>query len=212
MLDVNDIRNEQEKIIGDITELDFCRKAVKGMEAVIICHMAGRPYYDTPEVPFDANVKGTANIFHAANEAGINKICLISSIQAVNAHSKNAMYKRLCTPAGSDIYSMTKACQEIIAHSYFAGKGILSSILRVEYVIDAENMKDKYGRDIEKFEPGMIDRSDIGRAAFRSLELLQKNCKTYVLDGGRSPAKYPEIRESFRELGIQPEYRLHNYL
>jgi hypothetical protein len=40
---------------------------VKGCQAVVIAHMASRQAgsYQTPTVPFDANVKGTANLFFA---------------------------------------------------------------------------------------------------------------------------------------------------
>ena len=50
------------------------------MDAMVLCHMAPNPNgYKVPPPAFDINVKGTANLYHAAAEAGLKTVVLISS-------------------------------------------------------------------------------------------------------------------------------------
>lgn len=67
---------------GDVTDLDTVREAVRGHDAVV--HLAaidlGVPA--TPERYFGVNVMGTWNVLQAAQEAGVRKVILASSISA----------------------------------------------------------------------------------------------------------------------------------
>jgi nucleoside-diphosphate-sugar epimerase len=48
-----------EPVVGDIADLEACRRAVEGVEAVVFCHMAPNPKgYETPVQAIDVNVKG----------------------------------------------------------------------------------------------------------------------------------------------------------
>ena len=62
LMDVVDWQTPHEKVVGDVADLETCRRAVQGCQAVVIAHMASRQAgaYETPVLPFDANVKGTA--------------------------------------------------------------------------------------------------------------------------------------------------------
>jgi nucleoside-diphosphate-sugar epimerase len=70
LMDVVDWQTPHEKVIGDVAHLETCRPAVQGCQGIVIAHMASRQAgaYQTPALPFDANVKGTANLFIAGLE------------------------------------------------------------------------------------------------------------------------------------------------
>ncbi len=75
-------RDDVPFVQGDVTDLDTVRGAVSGYNAII--HLAaidlGVPA--TPERYFGVNVMGTWNVLQAAQEAGIAKVVLASSISA----------------------------------------------------------------------------------------------------------------------------------
>ena len=73
-------------MVGDVADLEACRTATRGVDALVIAHMATRQTgsYDTPAAAFDVNVKGTANVLFAAVENGVKRAILISSCGVVN--------------------------------------------------------------------------------------------------------------------------------
>lgn len=77
--DVNGFASEHETVIGDVTDFSFCRRLVRGMDLLVVAHMMPHPYGEDPSMAFDVNVKGVANLFHAAKQEGIKRACLISS-------------------------------------------------------------------------------------------------------------------------------------
>src|SRR5690606_1734880 len=71
LMDVNPFESSHEVVVGSVADLADVRKAVAGVEAIVIAHMAPNPTaYVDPTMAFDVNVKGTANLFFAAKENG----------------------------------------------------------------------------------------------------------------------------------------------
>ena len=85
-LDIADAGNAvDEACIGDLTDLTICRAALTDMEALVLCHMARNPEgYVEPPPAFDVNVKGTANLYHAAVEQRITRCVLISTTDVID--------------------------------------------------------------------------------------------------------------------------------
>ncbi len=161
---------QHERFQGDVSNLDDVRRALTGMDAVVINHMAPREpnAYATPEVCFKINVTGTANVLFAAQELGIKKAVIISSTSPKPEDPK-AWLKTIPLPA-KGLYGLTKACQEVLGDFYVREHGMYIALLRVGYIVNADEMKDKYGRPVGERNALDCDRRDVGEVARLCLE------------------------------------------
>ena len=174
LMDVCDFESPHEKFIGDVSKLADVEKAVAGVDAIVIGHMASRQAgaYDEVELPFDVNVKGTALLFAAAIKAGIKRIALISSNAAISVAEKKAGFASRDLPwGGTGMYGMTKVCQEVIAEQYARENGLTVSSIRTAYIHDMDTMSDKYGRVAKEINAQYADRRDIGEVTRLALNL-----------------------------------------
>ena len=105
-----------EFMYGDISDLEVCRKAVKGMD--VICHQAAlgsipRSIND-PISSHNSNVNGFLNILFAANENGIKRVVYASSSSVYGDHpdlpKKEENTGKVLSP-----YAATKFIDEIYA-------------------------------------------------------------------------------------------------
>lgn len=75
---------DHDAVILDITDLEACRRACVGIDAIV--HLAADPKPDAPEESTTLhNFVGTGNVFQAAMEAGVQRMVFASSIWAVAA-------------------------------------------------------------------------------------------------------------------------------
>jgi len=171
-MDCGDFETEYDRIQGDVAVLDDVRRALDGMDAVIICHMAPRNpnAYETPEMCFKINVTGTANILHLAQEGGIQKAVIISTSTTNRPEDPMKWITAIPLPATKGLYELTKSCQETIGMHYAAAYNMQIALLRVGYIVDADHMQDKYGRTVNERAPLDCDRRDVGEAARLFLE------------------------------------------
>ncbi len=206
LMDLKPFATPHELFVGDVADLDVARQAVAGMDAILIAHMASRQAgaYDTPPLAFDVNVKGTANIFFAGIEHGIKKFCLISSTGVLAGHT--GFCKRDIFPKGNDLYSLTKACQEVIAEQFQRGNQLSVSVLRVGWVMDADTMIDKYGQHRKQYCVGYIDRRDVGEAARLALECADIGYEVFYVEGTPESVDRCDIAYTRRRLGWEPKY------
>lgn len=207
LMDVKPWQSRHEVFAGDVADLDACRRAADGVNALVIAHMASRQAgaYETPTLPFDANVKGTANLFFAAVEHGIRRVVLISSTGAVAGHEGRFLSRDL--PVRSKgLYGLTKACQEVIAEQFQREHDMEVAVLRPAWIIDADTMVTKYGDRLQYFDEGMIDRRDLGEAARLACELPDLKFEIfYVHATAESPARC-DVSYTHRRLGWKPKH------
>jgi nucleoside-diphosphate-sugar epimerase len=203
-----------ERFSGDIRDLDAIRKAMKGMDAFVLNHMApNKPgVYDTPTEPFDVNVKGAAYLFAAAAECGVKRAVVISSTGVVNGHMQDKAFLTVdMPPKPTNLYGVTKACQEVIAEWYHRQHGIRVAMLRPAYVNDADHLVDKYGKKRPSVNWQFIDRRDIGTATLRALELPDLGCEVFYLLGHRDCVNHADMKPSFERLGWKPKHDFSQY-
>ncbi len=162
-----------ELMVGDLTDLDTCRRAVEGREAIVMCHMAPNPDgYKTPPPAIDVNVKGTANLYHAAIEAGIQRVVLVSSTGVLTKdHNREIIpgdgpYEYECR-----LYVLTKIMQECLARHYFESYKISTVALRPGWIVYDGSFTTKYGKRLTHYHPSLIDPRDIGKAALLALDM-----------------------------------------
>ena len=111
--------NDIEFIYGDISNLELCRKVVKGID--IICHQAAlgsvpRSVKD-PLSSHLSNVNGFLNILIAAKEEGIKRIVYASSSSVYGDHEDLPKYEDKVGNVLSP-YAATKKIDEIYANVF----------------------------------------------------------------------------------------------
>ncbi len=211
LMDIVPAESPHENIVGDVAQLDSVRKAVAGVDAMIIAHMAPRnpDAYVNPMLSFDINVKGTANLFFAAAEAGVKRVVLISST-GVSVGYPNAGWggeiPHTAPPKSKGMYGLTKALQEVIAEQYSREFGMSVSALRVGYIMDEEGMKDKYGKQVKEFSPLLTDRRDIGEVARLCLERPDIKYEVFNVMSTDDSLKIYDVQHTADFLKWKPQY------
>jgi nucleoside-diphosphate-sugar epimerase len=198
-------------VVGTVADLETVRRAVQGMEALVIAHMASRQAgsYETPVAPFDINVKGTANLFFAAAEAGIRRVVLVSSTGVVAQHKGEDDRRFMCRdlPLGSHgIYGLTKVCQEVIAEHYHRTEGFQVACLRVGYIVDGAASVDKYGRPIGERNYQISDHRDIGEVARLAMELADLDWEVFYVMSTDESMTWVDTAYTRERLGWRPKY------
>ena len=205
-LDVRDSSHcVDEAVVGDLADLDLCRRAVSGVESVVLCHMAPRPdAYKTPVLPFDANVKGTANLYHAAVESGIKRMVLISTGGLLEKRPRaTAVPGEGPYNFKGELYVLTKILQEGIARYYHDEHKMSTAILRPPWIVYDEDFHTKYGQRLEHYNPSLVDPRDIGFAALAALELPELGLEAFQLGQDDCDMDLTSARE---RLGWRPRY------
>ena len=197
-------------VVGSVVDLEAVRQAMEGCDAVVIAHMAPRSegVYDTPHLPFEINVTGTANLYMAALEAGVQKTVLISSLGVVWRGGedrpfarRDAPYRTSCHP-----YPLTKICQEQIALQYHLNHGMGVGVVRPGYIMDAAIKADKYSRPASVPNGQYIDRTDIGHVARLALELDDLGYEIFYTLGHQDGEQLADVAYTKQRLGWQPVY------
>jgi uronate dehydrogenase len=178
LMDVVPIHSSpHETVVGDVSDYAQVEAATGGVDGVVIAHMAPRGEkdvnYKTPAMPFDINVKGTANLFHAAAACGVRRVVVISSTAAIieNPPTPTKVYDRAAPLRSKGYYGLTKALQEVIAEQFARTHEMAVACLRVGYVLDGDANVDKYGNPVREINFMDTDRRDIGEVARLCLEL-----------------------------------------
>lgn len=209
LMDVVKFENSgQEILTGDVGDLETVRKAVEGMDAIVIAHMASSQAkaYDNPTVAFDANVKGTANLFFAASERKISRAILISSFGVTMGHKNKSFFEHDLPPKANSLYGLTKVCQEEIAEQFHREHGFKVAVLRLGGLVDADTMLDKYGNKIDYPAEVYIDPRDVGEAVRLALELEDLEYETFLLMGSSIAGKKYDIEYTCKRLNWKPKY------
>lgn len=202
--DAAPISSALESSCGDLADEGYVRDLVRGIDSIVIAHMSPRHEKNLSQV-CDAMVKGTMNLLEAAAESKVSRVCLISSVDAVKAHTPPMKSTGATPPAGIDLYGLAKVCQEIVAEHYARTAGLGITALRIGYVVDAKNRRDKYGNGIGKFTQEMIDRQDVGEAALRSLMTDEGSWRVFHVLGSINHPHY-DTQSTWSQLGFHPRH------
>ena len=187
----------------------------KGCSHLVIAHMApNRPeIYATPTIPFDVNVKGTANLLHAASAHGIKRVVLISSTAVVMGHLSAGTFLTTDMPAfpGHGIYCITKLLQEETAEYFHRETGLQISVLRPAYICDEDSVTDKYGIKRPTVNWQFIDPRDIAEAVRLSLITPEIDYKVFYLVGHPDADKHADVKHTRDFLGWRPKHTFAKY-
>ena len=130
--------------IADIRIGNSVNIFLKKVKPEIVFHLAAQPIvresYLNPKETYEVNVLGLVNLFQAVRKIdSIRKIVIITSDKCYENVETNKGYKENDKLGGSDPYSSSKACAEIITtayyRSFFKNNGIAVATVRAGNVI-----------------------------------------------------------------------------
>lgn len=197
-----------ECVVGDVTNYDSMQECVDGVDAVIINHMAPRNpnAYLRPDTCFGINVTGTANVLQACVDKGVKRAVIISTTSTKPPADYRQWVRQIPVNTTGGLYGMTKACQETVGLQFMLNHGMAISLLRLGYIINAEAMKDKYGRDISERAPLDCDRRDVGEVARLALEREDNAIDVFPVMSTREAHEMWGTQHTIDRLGWKPRY------
>jgi len=213
-LDLENRTGADDFIAGSVADLATLERAFEGVDGLVIAHMApNKPgVYDTPELAFDVNVKGTANLFHMAAQKGIRRVVLISSAGSVAASVQggkgNGYYSRdlpLFPP--KHMYGLSKMLQEVTARFYHQHYGMEVAVLRPFLICSGDTLEDKYGNRRPSVNWQFIDAGDIGKAACAAFTVENLGYEVFYLAAGPDAQQHADVAYTESFLGWQPDHR-----
>ena len=110
-------------LYGDIAEAALVARALEDCEPEIVIHMAAqalvRPSYADPLGTFATNVMGTANVLQAVRAVpSVRAALVVTSDKVYENEGSGRPFTEGDRLGGQDPYSSSKACAEILAHSF----------------------------------------------------------------------------------------------
>ena len=209
-----------EIITGDISHHHAVSTAAENADAIIHLAVAiGAGDYDTSDIPFDVNVKGTYNVFKAAQHHHIGKIVMMSSAPIHMPHSVgekiHAVNTYKSSPDGDHLYDLTKRLQEDIAKDFCATYDMSCIVLRAGHIVDGQREKDPKGRPLSQVNycrGEWVCRYDLAQACLKALEYPQTGYNAFHIIGGHQAQTYFDIERTEHDLGLICKTHFEQYM
>lgn len=123
--------NLVHSVIADVRDGDSLRERMAEAGPEIVIHMAAQPLvrdsYDMPVDTYAINVMGTVNVLEAVRACGsVRAVVIVTSDKCYENREGTSGFKESDPLGGTDPYSSSKACSEIVAAAYrrsFFGEG-----------------------------------------------------------------------------------------
>lgn len=111
-----------ESAYGDIRDYVLIERYISNFKPDIIFHLAAfgfiKECFDDPERAFSTNVQGTLNLMQAVRKHSCGIVIASSDKVYKNNNMKSYLFKEEDALGGSDPYSASKTCQDILAQSF----------------------------------------------------------------------------------------------
>jgi CDP-glucose 4,6-dehydratase len=112
-----------DSVIADIRDKERLLAEMTAFQPDYVFHLAAQPLvrrsYEIPAETFDVNVTGTANVLEAVNQlAGKCTVIVITTDKVYENKEKDILYTEQDALGGYDPYSASKACAELVVHSF----------------------------------------------------------------------------------------------
>lgn len=117
------VADDIKHCLGDIRDLGRLRAALMEAEPDVIIHMAAqalvRPSYAEPVETFATNVMGTVHVLDAARHLpSVKALLIVTSDKCYENDGGQTAFREADRLGGNDPYSNSKACAELVTHSY----------------------------------------------------------------------------------------------
>ncbi|MCL5986189.1 MAG: NAD(P)-dependent oxidoreductase [Actinobacteria bacterium] len=133
--------NKSEFVKGDMLNIEDCRKYLKGADVIVHLAAIPNPFNDPPERIIYYNVMGTANMFIAAAELGINKVIHCSTDSTYGFWFRKQEFLPYYLPLDEehpintqDSYGFSKKIDEEIAANFARSHSIYSMSIRIPFI------------------------------------------------------------------------------
>jgi CDP-glucose 4,6-dehydratase len=110
-------------VSGDVRDEPHLRRVFDETGPAMVFHLAAQPIvrrsYEEPKLTFDTNVGGTVNVLECVRTAGrVRAIVVVTSDKCYENMKWPWGYREVDRLGGRDPYSASKACAELVCHSY----------------------------------------------------------------------------------------------
>ncbi len=140
-----DQSGEEYFITTDVTSIGDVAAVLHGVDAVINLAAIPNPMGHLPQRVFSVNMSADFNVLEAAKLAGIRKIAMASSINALGAAFNRKLVAPRYLPLDEahetrceEVYSITKWLGEELAAAYARRQAVQVASLRFTWVADAD--------------------------------------------------------------------------
>jgi uronate dehydrogenase len=124
-----EVRDGEEAILGDITDLAVARRAIAGCDACV--HLAGIPVEASFNDLLEANIRGTWSIFEAARLEGCERIVFASSNHVTGFHPITERIGPHDQLRPDTYYGVSKVFGEALGSLYHDKFGLRVACLRI---------------------------------------------------------------------------------
>ncbi|MDN3269813.1 NAD(P)-dependent oxidoreductase [Streptomyces sp. MA15] len=133
LFDLRPVDGAPDAIVGDLSDRDAVREAVRGADAVV--HLAGISLEASFDKILKANIEGTYHLYEAAREEGVRRIVFASSNHAVG-HTPRPQGDDPLIPVGTPhrpdtFYGLSKCFGEDLAQLYWDKHGVETVSVRI---------------------------------------------------------------------------------
>ncbi|WP_335870822.1 NAD-dependent epimerase/dehydratase family protein [Bacillus sp. 2205SS5-2] len=141
-----------EVIPLNVSDLNACQEALKGIDIVI--HLAGDP---SPDADFyqsllENNIKGTYNIFRASKDNSVSKVIFASSAQTIENYPLDYQIHPFSPVRPKNMYGVSKCFGEAVAAYFAYTEGLQSIAIRIGAYDDyKEGLDNLSARDMSAY-------------------------------------------------------------
>lgn len=123
LFELGHIEQHVTSIIGDVRDASFLQETLQEAEPEIVIHMAAQPLvrysYTHPVETYSTNIMGLVNLLEAARTTGsVKSILNVTSDKCYENIEQGNSFHENDPIGGSDPYSSSKGCAELITASY----------------------------------------------------------------------------------------------
>lgn len=123
LFDLAGLERGMDSVIGDVRDASALQRCVAHARPEVIFHLAAqalvRTSYEVPAETYATNVMGTVNLFEAVREApNVLAVVNVTSDKCYENRESQRGYLEDDALGGSDPYSSSKACAELVTSAY----------------------------------------------------------------------------------------------
>lgn len=114
-----------KSVYGDLRDISAIKECIADVKPTVVFHIAAYGFvkecYEDPERAYSSNVQGTLNLFQALRDKNESCRVIIASSDKVykNSGVETYLFKEEDSLGGTDPYSASKTCEDILAQSCY---------------------------------------------------------------------------------------------
>lgn len=218
VLDINNPGIDKVDFINvDITDLPGLTEAFKGFDRVVHLAAVPNPRTSSPKECFRVNTQGTWTALQAAEDAGVERVIIISSDAATGLHYNPENWRPQYLPVDeahplrpSEVYSLSKEVTESIARCFAVrGKVEVIAIRPGHIVFEPEYPElSTRGSDVQNYHLwGYVAPEDVAQGIQLAMEHPDGSYDCIFIGAADGLNERPTL-ELFKErFGVTPEVR-----